>query len=193
MGQPGRAAHPAENAARRGPCCAVQASGRRWRRARLGSMDEQPLAGGFVTAVVRIGDTVRRAQPPDPDFVHALLGLFERHGWRGAPRFLGIDEQGREMLSFLDGHVAWRPAQPSAVTSEASRRMRLICDVYGLRDQPLSSASHRLTSKEPAASTLTFTGHHPARAMCFPGLSGISAATASRGPDEDDRNPMSMT
>jgi Phosphotransferase enzyme family len=83
-------------------------------------MDEQPLAGGFVTAVVRIGDTVRRAQPPDPDFVHALLGLFERHGWRGAPRFLGIDEQGREMLSFLDGHVAWRPAQPSAVTSEAS-------------------------------------------------------------------------
>lgn len=83
-------------------------------------MDELPLPGGFVTAVVRAGDTVRRAQPRDAEFVHALLGMFERHGWGGAPRFLGIDEQGREMLSFLDGYVAWQPAQPPAVTSEAS-------------------------------------------------------------------------
>jgi hypothetical protein len=84
------------------------------------TVDEQPLAGGSVTAVVRIGGTVRRTQPSDPDFVHTLLGLFERHAWDGGPRFLGIDEQDREMLSFLDGHVAWQRAQPPAVTSEAS-------------------------------------------------------------------------
>jgi aminoglycoside phosphotransferase (APT) family kinase protein len=52
--------------------------------------------------------------------VHALLGPFERHGWGGAPLFLGIDEQGREVLSFLDGHVAWQLVQPPAPTSEAS-------------------------------------------------------------------------
>jgi hypothetical protein len=34
---------------------------------------------------------------------------------RGAPRFLGLDDQGREVLSHLDGHVAWAPDQPAAV------------------------------------------------------------------------------
>jgi Phosphotransferase enzyme family len=83
-------------------------------------MGEQRLAGGFVTPVVRVGDTVRRQPPEDPEFVHALLGWFERHGWAGAPRFLGTDRRGREVLSFIGGHVAWEPAQPPSVTSDAS-------------------------------------------------------------------------
>jgi aminoglycoside phosphotransferase (APT) family kinase protein len=81
---------------------------------------EQPLPGGFVTPVVRVGNTVRRAPPEDPGFVRALLGWFERHGWDGAPRYLGTDELGREVLSFIDGHVAWGPDQPPSVTSDAS-------------------------------------------------------------------------
>lgn len=84
-------------------------------------MAEQPLPGGYVTAVTRAGNTVRRTPPPDPAFVRALLRLFERRGWDGAPRFLGTDERGREVLSFLDGHVAWQPVQPPAVTEPASR------------------------------------------------------------------------
>jgi hypothetical protein len=79
-------------------------------------MTEQPLPGGLVTAVARVGDTVRRAQPPDPDFVRALLGLFQRHGWAGAPRFLGTDGRGRQILSYLDGYVAWQPVQPPEVS-----------------------------------------------------------------------------
>jgi hypothetical protein len=53
-------------------------------------------------------------------FIHQLLELFARRGWMGAPRFLGIDSRGREILSFLVGHVAWAPVQPSAVRSDAS-------------------------------------------------------------------------
>jgi hypothetical protein len=83
-------------------------------------MTEEVLPGGFVTSVVRVGETVRRAQPPDPEFVHALLTLLEQRGWPGAPRFLGTDERGREVLGFLDGHEAWQPAQPAAVTAPAS-------------------------------------------------------------------------
>jgi hypothetical protein len=81
---------------------------------------EQPLPGGFVTTVVRTGNTVRRAPPENPEFVRALLDLFERRGWAGAPRSLGTDERGREVLSFIDGHVAWAPVQPPSVTSDAS-------------------------------------------------------------------------
>ena len=78
-------------------------------------MGEQSLPGGFVTSVVRAGNTVRRALPEDPEFVRALLGWFERHGWAGAPRFLGTYEQGRQVLSFIDGHMAWEPVQPPSV------------------------------------------------------------------------------
>jgi phosphotransferase family enzyme len=81
---------------------------------------DDPLPGGFVTAVVRAGDTVRREPAPNSEFVHAVLGWFEQRGWAGAPRFLGTDELGREVLSFIEGHAAWEPVQPPSVTSDAS-------------------------------------------------------------------------
>ena len=70
-------------------------------------MAEHPLRGGSVNIVVRAGVTVRR--PPSGPFVRELLGFFERSGWDGAPRFLGVDERGREILSFVNGYVAWEP------------------------------------------------------------------------------------
>jgi hypothetical protein len=83
-------------------------------------MLELPLPGGFVSSVVRVGDTVRRPWGQRSGFVHELLDLFERAGWPGAPRFLGMDERSREILSFLDGHVAWEPRQPPEVSSDQS-------------------------------------------------------------------------
>ena len=68
---------------------------------------EYSLPGGSVSSVVRVGDTVHRRPGVRAGFVHELLGFFQQSGWPGAPRFLGFDEQGREILSFMDGHVAW--------------------------------------------------------------------------------------
>jgi phosphotransferase family enzyme len=62
---------------------------------------EMRLEGGDMNPVVRIGDTVRR--PPEPEHVRQLLLWYERVGFDGAPRFLGYDEQGREILSFIEG------------------------------------------------------------------------------------------
>jgi hypothetical protein len=78
------------------------------------------LPGGFVTDVVRIGDTVRRRPAERHAFVHALLVQLREAGWDGAPEFLGFDGQGREILGYIDGHVAWEPTQPAAVTSVPS-------------------------------------------------------------------------
>jgi hypothetical protein len=78
------------------------------------------LDGGFVSDVVRIGDTVRRACSPNAGFVRELLRLFEEASWPGAPRFLGMDEQGREILGFMEGHVPLTPAQVRQVTTERS-------------------------------------------------------------------------
>ncbi|WP_203896221.1 phosphotransferase [Actinoplanes xinjiangensis] len=68
---------------------------------------EEPMRGGFVAGAVRLGSTVRKRPPRDPGFVHGLLEFFERSGWRGAPRFLGGDESGRDVLEFLEGTVPW--------------------------------------------------------------------------------------
>jgi len=74
---------------------------------------EVPLAGGDVTeGVVRVGDTVRRPVGPHSPLVHALLAHLESEGFEGAPRFLGVDASGREVLSYIEGEVAGRPRPP---------------------------------------------------------------------------------
>jgi Ser/Thr protein kinase RdoA (MazF antagonist) len=78
------------------------------------------LPGGFVNSVVRVADTVRRPAPEAAEFVRDLLRYLERCGWSGAPRYLGVDDQGREVLTFVEGHVAWEATQPADVRSEAS-------------------------------------------------------------------------
>lgn len=85
-------------------------------------MTEEGLPGGHVTGPVRQGNTVRRRPGARAEFVHRLLQLLADDGWPGAPRFLGIDENGREILSYLDGHAAWEARQPAAVWSPASLR-----------------------------------------------------------------------
>jgi RimJ/RimL family protein N-acetyltransferase len=72
---------------------------------------EQPLQGGFVSDAVLVEGTVRKPPPRDAEFVHRLLRHFEEHSWAGAPRYLGTDDRGRDVLSFVDGEVPWRPGQ----------------------------------------------------------------------------------
>lgn len=81
---------------------------------------EQPLPGGYVSAVVRVDSTVRRAPGPNPAFVRRLLGLLEQAGFDGAPRFLGTDSQAREILSFIDGHVPWHAELQYIARTDAS-------------------------------------------------------------------------
>jgi hypothetical protein len=69
--------------------------------------DEIPLEGGDINLVVRVGDTVRR--PPEPLGVRARLTWYEHVCFDGAPRFLGSDEQGREILTYVKGEPAFAP------------------------------------------------------------------------------------
>jgi len=73
-----------------------------------------------VSEVVRDGETVRRTPSQNAPFVRELLELFAQLGWAGAPRFLGIDAAGREILSFIPGHAAWERVQPPEVVCDES-------------------------------------------------------------------------
>ncbi len=82
------------------------------------SAPEIPLLGGDVTeGVVRVGDTVRRPLGANTPLVHALLRYLEEVGFEGAPRLLGIDAAGREVLTFVPGEVAGRP-RPTWIADE---------------------------------------------------------------------------
>ena len=100
---------------------------------------EVALRGGMATpGVVRVGDTVRRPLKENSAFVHDVLRHLELRGFDRAPRFLGIDEKGRAMLTYISGTV---PRQVGGFQKEqwlaAARLLRLFhdatvdCDLKG--------------------------------------------------------------
>lgn len=106
---------------------------------------EVPLPGGNLTPVVRVGSTVRRTQGPWSPAVHALLRHLESVGFAGAPRFLGIDELGREVLSYLPGQTGFFP--------EVWREESLVAAARLLRDYHEAT----LTFRSPPEATWQLT------------------------------------
>lgn len=66
-------------------------------------MSEVTLPGGHATGAVLIGDVVHKPASPWTPTVHTLLRHLEDAGFEGAPRALGFDDQGREMVTYLRG------------------------------------------------------------------------------------------
>ncbi len=90
---------------------------------------EVPLLGGDVTeGVVRVGDTVRRPHQPWSDAVAGYLGHLAAVGFDGAPRWHGVDAQGRDILDFIAGDVPGSPPEPwsttDAVLADVGRLLR---------------------------------------------------------------------
>src|SRR5260370_11265440 len=65
-----------------------------------------------LSRVFFVDGTVRRDSNFWTPTIHALLGHLERVGFDGAPRVIGIDESGREVLSFVHGVVPEWPRRP---------------------------------------------------------------------------------
>ena len=89
---------------------------------------EEPLPGAFST-LARVGATVRRSTGPWTPAVHALLRHLEWAGFDGAPRVLGFDAQGREVLTYVPGHVP-RNASPEVATDRALFEVGLLLRRY---------------------------------------------------------------
>jgi hypothetical protein len=105
---------------------------------------EVTLVGGLANhgQVVRIGDTVRRPQRPTSPATHALLRHLADVGFAGSPRVLGVDEQGREVLTYVPG-TAVTPPYPA----------------WALTDEALVSVAHLLRDYHRAVSTFDPTAH----------------------------------
>jgi hypothetical protein len=95
---------------------------------------EQRLEGGIANAgrVVRVGPHVLRPSGPHSASVHAFLRAVREAGFEGAPSPVGIDEDGRERLVFVDGDV---PVPPYPAWSQSDAAMASVARLLrGLHD-----------------------------------------------------------
>ncbi|MEM4998815.1 phosphotransferase [Priestia megaterium] len=94
--------------------------------------DEEVLTGGNVSNVYRLGETVRRELKSDSHKFHKLLKHLENKGFSYAPKFLDIDEKGREVLSFIEGEAGNYPLKKymwsDDVLIEIGKMLRLYHD-----------------------------------------------------------------
>jgi hypothetical protein len=120
-------------------------------------MHEEVLSGGNMTAVVRVGDTVRRAAGPWTPTVHAFMRHLRASGFTAVPEPLGIDDRGREILSFLPGATASYPlpefAWSDATLAAVARFLRAFHDAS-------------LGFVPPPAGRWQWAAHEPAEVVC---------------------------
>jgi hypothetical protein len=93
---------------------------------------EEKLTGGNMSAVSRVGNTVRREAGPWTPQVQRLLAHLRAKGIQEVPEPLGFDAEGREVLSFIPGTVGHGPLPEILRTDEvliaAARLLRRIHD-----------------------------------------------------------------
>lgn len=132
-------------------------------------MPELPLEDGSHSQVVRIGSTVRRAGRPWSAAVLELLGHLDHEGFAGAPRALGMDDQGREILTYVEGQVA----HGDRFIPDQGGRFDLRLPDYVWRDDVLAHLGVLMRQYHDAAATFAWPGHQwmleprqPAETVC---------------------------
>ena len=97
-------------------------------------MTEQRLDGGTANAgqVVRVGPHVLRPSSPHTGSIHSFLRAVRHIGFEGASLPVGIDEDGRERLEFIDGDVPLAPypdwSQSDTALASIARLLRGLHD-----------------------------------------------------------------
>jgi aminoglycoside phosphotransferase (APT) family kinase protein len=120
-------------------------------------MSDRPehLTGGNMGSVVRVGDTVIRASGDWTPAVHRLLRHLNSVGVLGVPQPRGLAEDGREVVTFVQGIVPSHP-MPEWVWAGTA----------------LESAARLLRQVHDTTETHDFHGpwrspvHHPAEVIC---------------------------
>ena len=110
------------------------------------------LVGGTTNRgrVVRVGDTVRRPWRVTSPATIALLDHLHAVGFPGAPRFLDVDDQGREVLTYVPGTAITPPLARSALTDAALTSVALLLREYHAAVASFDPAAHTWPPSPPA-------------------------------------------
>lgn len=146
---------------------------------------EVPLPGGRITpGVVRVGDTVRRPATARSAFVAELLNHLQQRGFNGAPRYLGLDDAGRDTFTYVPGRVParfhlWKDDQVVA----AGALLRSLHEAT--RGSHLTGTSPVVCHHDPGPNNAVF---HQDRPVAF-----IDFDTAAPGDPLEDLGYMAWT
>lgn len=118
---------------------------------------EQLLHGGTANRgrVVRVGDTVRRPLRRTSPATCALLQHLAAVGFDGAPRYLGTDSQGREVLTYVEGQAITPPYPGWALDDAALRSVAALLRRFHDATQDFDASAHDWPGPVPAP----FLGH----------------------------------
>ncbi|WP_405055959.1 phosphotransferase [Kribbella sp. NBC_01505] len=114
---------------------------------------ETPLLGGTANRglVVRVRDTVRRPLRVSSTATHAVLRHLEEVGFAGAPRFLDIDDQGREVLTYVPGETVTPPYPDWSMTEAALDSVAVLLRSYHEAVAGFTAADYDWAEPVPAA------------------------------------------
>lgn len=79
----------------------------------------EALNGGREGSIFRTQDKVVRPAGPWTETIHSLLRYLENAGFNAAPKVYGVDEQGNEILSYLEGEVFNYPLTGNIASKQA--------------------------------------------------------------------------
>jgi hypothetical protein len=117
-------------------------------------VDEEPLAGGVANAgsVTRDGHDVLRPSNLHTPSIHRFLSALRDAGFDGASMPVGIDDDGRERLGFIEGDVPLPPypewAQLDSVLVSIAVLMRRFHDASRTFDATGSTWSREMADPE---------------------------------------------
>ncbi len=115
---------------------------------------ELPLDGGADSKVARVGQAVRREGRSWSPAVLDLLQHVEHEGFTGAPRTLGFDDQGREVLTYIEGEVG----QSAGFIPDQGGRFDGRLPDYVWRDDVLVQLGALIRAYHDAAATFPWAG-----------------------------------
>lgn len=109
---------------------------------------------------------MRRPLTRHAAFIHAFLNHLEACGFDGAPRFMGIDDAGRETLSFISGSVP--PELGAFSDSQLAAGARLLRQLHDATlDSPLRDGHEVVCHGDPSPCNCVFVDGTPAAFIDF--------------------------
>ena len=118
------------------------------------------LNGGRENQIIRIGHKVHRPSGSWTGLVHEFLLYLRSSGFSSASLPFGLDDQGREILSFIEGEVSNYPLSSNAASIQA-----LISAAKLLRSYHDASQSF-LAGLSPEKHTWQFPARNPQEVIC---------------------------
>jgi thiamine kinase-like enzyme len=91
-------------------------------------------SGESADVVVRVENTVRRSLGENSERVHQIYKELEKSDFKLAPRLLGIDEKGREIITYIDGKNITDEVLTIDLAIEAVKALKKFHDILAKSD-----------------------------------------------------------